>query len=140
MVLEQTTVVGSTWGDWKTEHPQTMIVARDGGIGRSYPDDPLGGRDAAGPIFPVGDVDPRLSPQTLVVGVVGPEGPVAFPLEEARTAVTQGVEVELGRVRLRPDGSGFRAQSVAGEELAAHQAFWFAWSQFHPGTGLWGTS
>jgi hypothetical protein len=24
-----------------------------------------------------------------------------------------------------------------GEPLAAHQAFWFAWSQFHPDTELW---
>ena len=40
--------------------PDTRIIAEDGGIGRSYPLDPLQGRDDNGPIFPVGDVDGRL--------------------------------------------------------------------------------
>jgi len=138
VTLEQTTVVGSFWGDWKTEHPDTMIVARDGGIGRSYPDDPLQGRDAAGPIFPVGDVDPRLAAQTLVVGVIGTDGlPLAFPIEEARSAMVEGEEVTFGDVRLLADGSGFRAELLNGNELVAHQAFWFAWSQFHPGSLVW---
>ncbi|MCA1737146.1 MAG: DUF3179 domain-containing protein [Actinobacteria bacterium] len=129
VTLEQTTVVGSFWGDWKTEHPDTMIVARDGGIGRSYPDDPLQGRDAAGPIFPVGDVDPRLAAQTLVVGVIGPDGlPLAFPIEEARSAMAEGKEVTLEDIRLLADGSGFRAELLNGNEVVAHQAFWFAWS------------
>jgi len=137
VVLEQTTVVGSLWGDWKASHPDTMIVARDGGIGRVYSEDPLQGRDAAGPIFPVGDVDPRLPAQTLVVGVISPQGPVAFPLSEAKAAKAQGEAVTQGGVTLLADGSGFRARLGDGAEVAAHQAFWFAWSQFHPTTQLW---
>ncbi|MCI0636183.1 MAG: DUF3179 domain-containing protein, partial [Actinobacteria bacterium] len=58
--LKQVTVVTSTWGEWRAAHPETRIVARDGGIGRTYEDDPLQGRDDGGPIFPVGDVDGRL--------------------------------------------------------------------------------
>ncbi len=135
--LEQTTVVGSLWGDWKQAHPETMIVARDGGIGRTYFEDPLQSRDAAGPIFPVGDVDPRLPVQTLIVGVIGPEGPVAFPVEAAREATAAGEAVSLGGVTLNTSGSGFGARLQDGKQLAAHQAFWFAWSQFHPDTLLW---
>lgn len=138
VTLEQVTVVGSLWGDWKTEHPDTMIVARDGGIGRTYPDDPLQGRDAAGPIFPVGDVDPRMGAQTLVVGVIGSDGvPLAFPIEAARSAIADGGEVTMREVRLLADGTGFRAELLNGDELVAHQAFWFAWSQFHPGSLVW---
>ncbi len=136
--LVQTTVVGSTWGDWKLQHPDTMIVAEDAGIGRRYEDDPLQGRDAAGPIFPVGDVDPRLAAQVLVVGVISPDGaPLAFPVEAARSAMAQGEDVEFNGVRLISDGSGFRAEAQAGVEVIAHQAFWFAWSQFHQGTLIW---
>jgi len=138
VTLEQTTVVASLWGDWKTEHPNTMIVARDGGIGRNYPDDPLQGRDAAGPVFPVGDVDPRLEAQTLVVGVIGQDGvPLAFPTDQARSAIAEGKQVSIGDVRLLADGSGLRAELADGSEVVAHQAFWFAWSQFHPGTLVW---
>jgi hypothetical protein len=138
VVLEQTTVVTSTWGAWKRAHPRTRIVAEDGGIGRRYEDDPLGGRDDDGPIFPIGDVDPRLPVQAQVVGVIAPDGrPVAFPVDQARAALADGSDVRAGGVELLADGDGLRARSDAGDELPSHQAFWFAWSQFHPGTALW---
>jgi Protein of unknown function (DUF3179) len=138
VVLPQLTVVTSTWGAWRAAHPGTKIVAQDGGIGREYPDDPLGGRDDEGPIFPVGDVDPRLPVQAQVVGVIAPGGePVAFPAEDARDALAAGRRVAAGGVELVPDGGGMRARAPGGKELPTHQAFWFAWSQFHPATTLW---
>jgi Protein of unknown function (DUF3179) len=138
VTLEQKTVVTSTWGSWKRAHPRTTIVARDGGIGREYPVDPLHGRDDNGPIFPVGDVDPRLPVQEQVVGVVAPDGtPVAFPATAARAALEAGDQVKLAGVRLELDGDGFRAVLENGANVVSHQAFWFAWSQFHPRTVLW---
>lgn len=136
--LEQVAVVTSTWGAWKDAHPDTMIVAEDGGIGRSYPPDPLQGRDDAGPIFPIGDVDPRLPVQTHVLGVITPDGePIAFPVEAARAALAAGEPVSLAGVDVVGDGGGLRARMGDGTELASHQAFWFAWSQFYPDTDLW---
>ncbi len=138
LVLEQASVVVSTWGEWKAAHPDTRIVAEDGGIGRSYPDDPLGGRDASGPIFPIGQVDPRLPAQAQVLGVIDPDSarPMAFPVEQAAAELADGGEVRHGSVEIVADGGGLRAQ-VDGAELPAHQAFWFAWSQFHPTTAVW---
>ncbi|MBT8198912.1 MAG: DUF3179 domain-containing protein, partial [Acidimicrobiia bacterium] len=72
--LEMVSVVVSTWGAWKEEHPNTTIVAEDGGIGRQYAEDPLRGRDDDGPIFPIGDVDERLPVQAQVLGVELPDG------------------------------------------------------------------
>jgi len=133
--LEETTVVRSTWGDWKQQHPDTTIVARDG---RSYELDPLGGRDDDGPIFPIGEPDDRLPEQELVVGVITADGtPVAFPADLADTAVELEREVELSGVRLVASGDGLTAETLDGEQVAAHEAFWFAWSQFHPDTLLW---
>jgi hypothetical protein len=139
VALEQLTVQTSTWGDWKAAHPDTRIVAEDGGIGRTYAEDPLGGRDDDGPIFPIGDTDPRLPIQESVVGVVNTEGtPVAFPASTARDALDAGVAIEAAGVRISSDGGGFTAVDAAtGDSLATHQAFWFAWSQFHPETLLW---
>jgi len=139
VALEEVTVVRSTWGAWRSDHPDTAIVAEDGGVGRSYPDDPLGGRDDDGPIFPVGAVDDRLPAQELVVGVVASDGrAVAFPSASAAAAVAAGGAVERDGVSLRADGDGFRAVDTdSGAELTAHEAFWFAWSQFHPGTAVW---
>lgn len=137
VTLEQLSVITSTWGDWKQAHPDTTIVAEDGGLGRSYPDDPLRGRDDDGPIFPVGDVDARLAVHDSVIGVTGVDGnPIAFPVEQLRAAVAAGETPGLGGVLIQSDGGGFRAE-IDGEPVATHQAFWFAWSQFHPETLLW---
>ena len=138
VVLEQVSVVTSSWGAWKKAHPRTRIVAQDGGIGRRYAEDPLGGRDEDGPIFPIGAVDPRLPVQAQVLGVVTPDGqPVAFPADQARAALDDGKKVRVGAVELLSDGGGLRARSTAGATIPAHQAFWFAWSQFHPSTRVW---
>jgi hypothetical protein len=138
VALEMVSVVTSTWGEWRATHPNTTIVAEDGGIGRVYPEDPLRGRDDDGPIFPIGDVDLRLPAQQQVLGAVTPDGiPVAFPVIAARTAVEAGETVELAGVWVVPDGSGLRTETASGEPLPSHQAFWFAWSQFHPTTQVW---
>ncbi|MEX2424741.1 MAG: DUF3179 domain-containing (seleno)protein [Acidimicrobiia bacterium] len=137
VVLEQAGVVTSSWGEWKAAHPETTIVAADGGIGRSYDLVPLGGRDDNGPIFPIGDRDLRLPTQSQILGVVLSDGTaVAFPVETAKAAIAAGEAVTLAGVTIVADGGGLRARS-GGEVLPSHQAFWFAWSQFHPATLLW---
>ena len=120
--LNQTTVVTSTWAAWRTAHPDTTIIAEDGGIGRSYPRNPLRGRDDAGPIFPVGDVDPRLGVHDVVLGVVATDGtPVAFPVGAARLALEAGEEVAIAGVALQPDAGGLRA-FIDGAENPAHES------------------
>jgi len=137
VVLPQTTVVVSTWAAWRQAYPQTSILAEDGGIGRRYPLDPLRGRDAKGPIFPVGDVDPRLGVHEVVLGVTASDGTaIAFPRAAALLALKAGEKVSRAGVTLRADGGGLRAY-VGDVEVPSHQAFWFAWSQFKAGTQLW---
>ena len=141
VTLEQTTVVASTWGDWKEAFPHTTIVAQDGGINRSYPLDPLGDRDADGPIFPIGDVDPRLPVQAEVIGVITADGtPIAFPADDLRSALESADTVEYNGLVVSPAGSGFTVADAGGNPVTSHQAFWFAWSQFHPDTELWSSA
>ncbi|MDJ0664451.1 MAG: DUF3179 domain-containing (seleno)protein [Acidimicrobiia bacterium] len=136
--LEPIAVVTSTWGEWKAEHPDTTIVARGGGRGIDYPADPLRGRDDDGPIFPVGDVDPRLPVQEAVLGAIAPDGtPIAFPITALQAALDSGGEVSFNGVIVTRDGGGFRASTADGNDLASHQAFWFAWSQFYTDTIVW---
>ena len=136
--LEEISVRTTTWGDWKEQHPDTRIVAEDGGLGRDYPEDPLRGRDDDGPIFPIGNVDPRLEVQAPVLGVVLDDGtPLAFPADAAEAVLAQGGDVTLAGVTLQLDAAGLVAVDGDGDPVAAHEAFWFAWSQFHPDTELW---
>lgn len=138
ITLDQGTVVVSTWADWKSAHPDSSIVAEDGGIGRIYDLDPLRGRDDQGPIFPIGDRDLRLAVQAEVIGVITDAGvPIAFPAAAARDALRSGEVVTLEGISLELDGSGFTATDAGGEPAPSHQAFWFAWSQFHTDTLIW---
>ncbi|MDK1019109.1 MAG: DUF3179 domain-containing (seleno)protein [Actinomycetota bacterium] len=138
VVLEQTTVVTSTWGEWKAAHPDTTIVAQDAGLGRTYSLDPLRGRDDDGAIFPIGDVDPRLPHQSQVLGVIAPNGvPIAFPVDRLRVALEENGFVVLEGVTISTHAGGFVASLADGTLVAAHQSFWFAWAQFHPETLVW---
>ena len=136
--LPQISVATTTWGEWKADHPDTTILEE--GLDFDNPNgfDPLRGRDDNGPIFPIGDVDPRLAVQEDVVGVFTESGtPVAFHVASAVSSLRAGHPVEFENVRLVLDGGGVRAVDLDGNPMASHQAFWFAWSQFHPDTALW---
>ena len=134
--LEQAGVVTTTWGEWKALHPDTTILAEELALGRDS--DLLHTRDADGPIFPIGDVDPRLPVQEPVLGVIAESGaPVAFHVDSARSVLSQGGSIQVENIILRLAGGGVRAVDADGNDLGGHQAFWFAWSQFYPETTLW---
>ncbi|MEL6586738.1 MAG: DUF3179 domain-containing (seleno)protein [Pseudomonadota bacterium] len=136
VVLRQASVVTTQWGAWKAAHPQTTVLAEHLALGRDF--DFRNGRDANGPIFPIGDVDPRLPVQEDVVGVITPSGqPIAFPRARALETLRAGGGVASQNVRLVLDAGGLRATQMDGSPLPSHEAFWFAWSQFHPSTVLW---
>lgn len=134
--LQQASVVTTTWGTWKRAHPNTTVLVEALALGRDF--DFRNGRDKDGPIFPVGDVDPRLPVHEDVIGVVAASGkPVAFQRSAAMAALTRGASISFENVRLELSAGGIRAVDADGTDLGSHQAFWFAWSQFHPGTVLW---
>ncbi len=134
--LKQATVVTTDWGTWKKEHPETTVLLESYALGRDP--DFRNGRDANGPIFPVGDVDPRLPVHEDIIGVVTASGkPVAFQRSTAFVALKKGDEIAFENIRLELDAGGIRAVDADGSDLGSHQAFWFAWSQFHPQTALW---
>ncbi|MEP0520177.1 MAG: DUF3179 domain-containing (seleno)protein [Hyphomicrobiales bacterium] len=134
--LKQAAVVTTNWGAWKKAHPETTVLVESLALGRDP--DFRNGRDANGPIFPVGDVDPRLPVHEDIIGVITASGkPVAFQRSEAFLALQKGEEIAFENVRLKLDAAGIRAVDETGSDLGSHQAFWFAWSQFHPETELW---
>jgi len=136
IVLTQTGVVTADWKHWKTAHPETTVLAESLALGRDF--DFRNNRDANGPIFPIGNVDPRLPVQEDIVGLIAESGkPIAFQLSKAIDSLNDGNTIAFENIRLELDGGGVRAVGVTGEDLGGHQAFWFAWSQFYPETELW---
>ena len=137
LVLQQAAVITTDWGTWKKAHPETTVLIEELSFGRDP--DFRNTRDAKGPIFPVGDVDPRLPVQEDVIGIVTASGkPVAFQRTKALLALRAGTDIAYENVQLVLDAGGIRAVDADGTALGSHGAFWFAWSQFHPDTALWG--
>ena len=69
--------------------------------------------------------------------LIAPDGkPLAFPRVAVQLAVRAGEPVRLGGVEVRTGAGGLRAFGGT-TELVSHDAIWFAWSEFKPGTGLW---
>ena len=134
--LEQHTVVTSTWGAWVEENPDTDVVVEEVSLGRDF--DFRNNRDANGPIFPIGDVDPRLDVQEDVLGVLKEDGtPIAFHVNSAIGALEDGQTIEVDGINIVLSGSGIKAVDADGNDITAHQSFWFAWSQFNENTELW---
>lgn len=134
--LKQASVVTTDWGTWKKAHPKTTVLVEELALGRDF--DFRNNRDANGPIFPVGDVDPRLPVHEDIIGVITASGkPVAFQRSKAFVALSKGEAITFENVRLKLDAGGIKAVSTDGSDLGSHQAFWFAWSQFYPKTALW---
>ncbi len=134
--LKQATVVTTDWGTWKRSHPETTVLVEALALGRDH--DFRNTRDANGPIFPVGDVDPRLPVHEDVIGAITASGkPIAFQRSKAFLALQNGEEIAYENIRLVLDAGGVRAVNESGTDLGSHQAFWFAWSQFYPGTEVW---
>ena len=134
--LKQASVVTTDWGTWKKAHPETTVLVEALALGRNF--DFRNNRDANGPIFPVGDVDPRLPVHEDIIGVITASGkPIAFQRSKAFVALKNGERITFENVQLTLDAGGIRAVDSKGTDLGSHQAFWFAWSQFHPQTALW---
>ena len=59
-----------TWGDWKTLHPDTLVLTTDTGHIRSYATDPYGNYYTEPRImFPVEHSDDRINPKEIILGV-----------------------------------------------------------------------
>jgi hypothetical protein len=135
--LAPVTLVTTTWGAWRAAHPEGSVVSDDGGVGRVYVADPTraepGGIPAA-----MGPTAAGLDPGVPVLGVHGPDGPVAFDIAAARPALTAGRTVESGRVRVLGEAGGLVAVDAAtAEPLVSATVDWWAWSRAYSAGTLW---
>lgn len=60
-----------TWSDWKSAHPDTVILSTDTGYARAYEVDPYGSYYTDSRIiFPVDNADERMHPKEIIIGFV----------------------------------------------------------------------
>ncbi|MCU4750732.1 DUF3179 domain-containing protein [Halobacteria archaeon AArc-curdl1] len=87
--LEEVPVHWSTWGQWKSTHPETQVLTTDTGYARDYNSDPYGAYNPAGgyyredspTMFTPLSTDERLLNKRMVLGARPADGALAFDLE-----------------------------------------------------------
>ena len=91
-----------SWVDWRSAHPDGLVLSQRTGHVRRYGSNPyVGYEDAARPLLFTGDPDPRLPVTEHVLGIAGDET-IAFPYSELERLASGGVAVvnaEVGRDR-----------------------------------------
>ena len=72
----------TTWGRWRREHPDGLVLSRDTGYDRNYEVDPyMAYERTTGTMFPVGHRDDRLPEKQLVLRLTHADEALAFPLD-----------------------------------------------------------
>ena len=133
----------TTWGVWRAEHPDTLVLSDDTGYKRNYGIDRYAlvqGRGAtAEPTFPVTHRDDRLPPQTQVFGVEIGGVTKAYPvpaLVEAPVAFTDDVGRAVVHIANDPPGKRFTLTTTDGRAVPYQNVYWYAWVAFNPDTEL----
>jgi hypothetical protein len=140
-ILELLPLVHTTWGRWRREHPDGIVLSRETGHQREYDRDPyLTYASDPRAMFLLSDRDSRLQEKELVLGIERDGVTIAFPLATLENQV-RPVRARVGREDVfvywfRDSWTAF-ATDLKGRTIPATIAYWFAWSAFHPDTQLW---
>lgn len=88
-----------SFGDWKAEHPDGLVLSRRTGASRPYGENPYVGLDRSErPFLFAGEPDPRLPATSRVLGIALEGDVVAFPYETVSAGAVGGWAVVTERV------------------------------------------
>jgi len=135
--LESMPVAYTTWGKWKAEHPDTLVLTKeeavDGSPYEGYQNDP----ERFG-ITRAKRVIEKLPGKAVVHGAVVGGQAVAVTDQTMQKAEQRETTVSGRKILFRRSADGavraFEAESK--NEIPVTRAYWFAWIAFYPGTQL----
>ncbi|MFQ5696978.1 MAG: DUF3179 domain-containing protein [Myxococcota bacterium] len=126
------------WGTWRSRHPDTRVLSLDTGYGRDYTQSPYGGYARSDRLYFPAHLDRRYPPKAPTLGLRLADGTArAFPAPEILRA---GGEIETKfanrPIRVRYDAAGGTFDVTAPPDVEVIEAYWFAWSAFHPSASV----
>ena len=128
----------TTWGEWRAEHPATLVLSTKTGHFRDYDRDPyLGYAQRAELMFDTTHVDRRYHSKEWVLGVEIEGAFKAYPfaeLKKLKGPLTDHLNGRALTIRFNPRAQSAVATDANGKPIPAVMAFWFAWYAFHPET------
>lgn len=133
IVLEHT-----TWGEWRTTHPSTVVLSTRTGSVRDYDRDPYAGYGENSELFfDTTHVDSRYHSKEWVLGIEIDGAAKAYPFVELRKMPSPVADQVNGRritVRFNAQSRSASVIDEQGKPIPTVMAFWFAWYAFHPDT------
>ncbi len=141
MLLDRLPVEHTSWGDWLSRHPDTLVLSDETGHWRDYRRSPYPGyNQSAGVYFPVSHTDKRYHPKEVIVGVELDGKVKAYPfveLAKGTGTVTDEVAGQVLTIEYNAEARSAIVKNKHGESIPALTAFWFAWIAFHPETAVY---
>lgn len=134
-------VAHTNWSDWRSRHPDTLVLSTETGYARDYDRDPYAGYESSREtLFPVRHTSERFHAKETVLGIEVDGLYKAYPFSElAKTAGPVTERIGARRLTITFDAA-HRSASVRdemGDELPAITGYWFAWFAFHPDTEVY---
>lgn len=131
----------TTWGIWKREHPNDLVLSTDTGYVRDYSRDPYASYAQSSLLmFPVEKLDGRLDPKSWVIGLEINGQTKAYPfseLEKLSEPLTDAIDSEQVTIHYDHASRTATITDRGGREMPSIVAYWFAWAAFHPKTALY---
>lgn len=132
-------VVTTTWGEWRAEHPETLVLSLETGHMRDYSEG-AAYRDYFSTdelMFEVSRRDPRLrnKDEVLVIRLKGRK-PLAIAVRLLDRRPHFEMDHEGVKLTVRTGKGGSNRVYAGGERVPAHRAFWFGWYAQFPETVL----
>ncbi len=138
--LKRIPISHTTWQDWHSKHPDTVVLSDKTGYFRDYARDPYSGYEKSPALyFSVNNSAPKTyHPKELVVGLDIDGVYKAYPFIEleknGKSKFSDNVNGQNITVSWDSKNRAVSLFDSSGQEIAGIQGFWFAWFAFHPDT------
>jgi uncharacterized protein DUF3179 len=135
-------VKDTTWREWRSQHPDSMVLSPATGFQRDYGHNPYEGYYEQG--VPFGglhnrahQLDPELHAMERVLGVEVDGTTKAYPFSRLKKQV-RDFQDRIGdktvSIHFDPKSETAYADDSSGKPVPSLVTFWFAWADFYPDT------
>lgn len=139
--LKSLPVIHTTWHDWKTRHPETLVLSTKTDFGLDYTDSPYTDYlESPELMFPLTASSRRYHPKEEVLGIEIQGRFKVYPfieLEKSPVKFTETVNALPIIIRYDSHNRSASITDQKGKLLPAVRTFWFAWYAFHPKTEVY---
>ncbi len=139
--LEMIPAAHTTWSDWKSRYPNTLVLSRDTGYSRDYSKNPyLAYSQNQSVMFDLAHESSQYEKKELVLGLRYNGKQRAYPFTELKAVGNSRIDDEFAGEKLTIEwherDNYARVLDQDGNEIPSVITYWFAWYAFFPDTSI----